>query len=416
MKPLLLALLLSGTHLFAAESPSVAATAINAFGIDLLRQAGKPEANFLISPYSIQSALAMVYAGADGKTRDEMAKALHFPANDSELNDSFAALRKSLQELTERSSEVAKNWKRDGVIYDPETIAMANRLFGRGGFDFRPAFLAVLKDSYEAPFEAMDFAHDAASATKRINGWVEEQTRNRIRDLVPPDALGELTRLVIVNAIYLKAPWEEKFLAESTRPGPFHLAAGPVVDVPMMTAQRTFGYSKKQGFTMVAIPYQFGELQFLVLLPDKPDGLAALEQKLGASLLASGASLPGEEVCLSLPKFNLEPPLFRLSDELERLGMKSAFDVPKGSANFDRMAPRRPEDYLYISEVFHKTYMNVDEKGTEAAAATAAAVSFGGIATPKQAIEVKVDRPFFFAIQHRASGACLFLGHVSDPR
>jgi len=305
---------------------------------------------------------------------------------------------------------------RFGATNDPLTIAVANRLFGQTGYDFRPQFLSLLEDRYEAPFEALDFVHNAAGATKQIDDWVEAQTRNRIRNLVPDGALNELTRLVIVNAIYLKAPWAKEFPAESTRPGAFHLTGGKTADVPMMATQNEMGYAKRNGFSVLAIPYQLGELQFLILLPDKADGLAALESKLSSGLLVSNANLPSAEVRLSLPRFKLEPPLFKLAAELKRLGIKSAFDVPTGSANFDRIAPRRPNDYLYISEVFHKTFINIDEKGTEAAAATAVALMTLGIHEPKTPVEVKVDRPFIFAIQHRPSGACLFLGHVADPR
>jgi serpin B len=219
-----------------------------------------------------------------------------------------------------------------------------------------------------------------------------------------------------VNAIYLKAPWTDPFWPQLTQPGPFHLAGGETVNVPMMNARRKLSCARASGFSMVAIPYADGDLQFLILLPDTADGLAAMEKKLSTGLLASAASLQSQDVVLTLPKFKLEPPVFRLGAELQRLGMKSAFDVPQGSANFDRIAPRRPEDYLFISEVFHKAFLSLDEKGTEASAATAVAVAAGAASRPKTPVEVKVDRPFLFAIQHRPSGACLFLGHVADPR
>src|SRR5439155_12228569 len=200
----------------------------------------------------------------------------------------------------------------------------------------------------------------------------------------------------------------------ATQREPFHVHGGAPVDASTM--QRThhdFGYAKRNGFTAVSIPYIGGELQFLILLPDKVNGLAALESKLTSTTLKECAKLEPRFTHLHLPKFRLEPPTVALASQLKSLGMRTAFDQPQGSANFDRLAPRKPGDYLYISHVFHKTLISVDEKGTEAAAATAVTMSETAAMPP---IEVKVDRPFFYAIQHVPSGACLFVGRVTDPR
>ncbi len=413
------AILLVAVPMSAAEPTATAATAINALGVDLLHQAARPEANFLLSPYSIQTALAMTYAGADGATRDEMARVLHFPKDDAELHRSFTALRTNLEVLIQRSARAAERMKEYGITNDPMVLTAANRLFGQTGYDFRAAFLARLKDEYGAPFQPMDFVRNADGATKQINEWVQQQTRQRIRDLIPPRALDQYTRLVLVNAIYLKAPWARAFPERATQPRAFHAGGGAAVEVPTMTEKLSLSYEKRDGYAVVAIPYQDANLHFLILLPDKVDGLAALERKVTAGLLAGCARLPGKDVILFLPKFKLEPPTLPLGEELQRLGMNTAFDKPPRSANFDRMAPRHLEtgDYLFISEVFHKTFLKLDEKGTEAAAATAVAMAVKGMAAEKpKPIEVKVDRPFFFAIQHAPSGACLFLGHVTDPR
>jgi len=186
----------------------------------------------------------------------------------------------------------------------------------------------------------------------------------------------------------------------------------------MMRRPARFGYAKRPGFVAIGAPYVGNDLQFLVLLPDEIDGLRALESKLTAGVLTGCAKLEAQEVDLRLPKFKLEPPTIALAEKLQALGMKSAFDIPQGSANFDKMAPRKPNDYLYISNVFHKTFIAVDEKGTEAAAATAVvmmrATAMRGPTPPP--IEVKVDRPFVYAIQHVPSGVCIFLGRVTDPR
>lgn len=401
----------------APGDPAPAAQAINALGLDLLSRGTEPRANTLLSPFSIQTALAMTFAGASGETRAEMAKVLHFAGEEAALHASFAALQKALDDAARRDAERVKQMKEYGGGGDPVTLTVANRLFGQAGYDFRQPFLDLTKRNYGAPLEAMDFVRNAARATRQINLWVEGQTRERIRDLIPPDTLGPDTRLVLVNAIYLKASWEEVFPAEATKPAPFHSGDGAAAKVPTMVRQGQFGYAKKQGFTAVTVPYHGGDLQFLILLPDRRDGLPELEGKLTAEQLAA-CSRPGySEVILHLPRFKLEPPLFKLGAALQNLGMKSAFDKPSGSANFDGMAPRKADDYLYISEVFHKTFLELDEKGTEAAAATAVAMCAGAaIEEPPKPIEVRVDHPFLFAIQHRNSGASLFLGRITRLR
>ena len=223
---------------------------------------------------------------------------------------------------------------------------------------------------------------------------------------------------MLVNAIYMKAPWADPFTVSATRPEPFHTADGNTKDVPTMRKTGRFGYAHQDDFSVVTLPYAGGAIQFLILLPDQNDGLERLEKRLTPALLNDAGNARPAELELHLPKFKMQPPLFRLGAALKELGMKSAFDVPEGSANFDRMAPRKPNDYLYISEVFHKTFLDLDEKGTEAAAATAvsmARATSAPVEKPKP-IEVRVDHPFLFAIQHRPSGACLFLGRMLDPK
>ena len=373
------------------------------------------EGNLCLSPYSVSCALAMTLAGADGETRTEMARVLHVDLS-SDVDPSFAALQKSLEEMATKTAKIAQDSKKHGGPSEPVTIAIANRLFAQAGFEFRPEFFARVKNDYGAPPELLDFKTNAAGATKRINDWVAKQTRDRIRDLIP-QPLDALTRLVLTNAIYLKAPWANEFNANATKSEPFHVRGKAAVDVPMMQQRAHFRYAKRNGFTAVAIPYSGGELQFVILLPEKSDGVRAMENKITASALADCAKMKESDVFLHLPKFKFEPPTIQLSEQLQALGMKTAFDVPQGSANFDRMAPRKPNSYLAISEVFHKTFIAVDEKGTEAAAATAVVMTYAmARRETAEPIEVKVDRPFVYAIQHVPSGACLFIGRVTDPR
>ncbi len=416
IRSLAIATLLSGPIL--AADLHLAAVAVNELGLDLHRRLARGDANLCLSPYSIQTALALAYAGAEGKTREEMAQVLHYPQDDSALQASFADIRHSLEAMTAATTERAAKLKDRGGSGEPVTLTVANRLFGQSGYGFRAPFLALLKDTQEAPFETLDFIKDAAGATRHINGWVGEQTHQRIPNLIPEGGLDHRTRMVLANAVHLKAPWVLQFHADATTPEPFHIGGGAGTAVPTMRQQQSLGYAKHTGYTAISIPYVGGELHFLILLPDDARGLSALESQLTPKMLADSSKLERHDVILHLPKLKLQPPTVALRDPLMTLGMRSAFDRPRGSANFDRMAPRQPDDYLYISQVFHQTFLEVDEKGTEAAAATAVAMAVPTSirVDPPKPIEVKVDRPFVFAIQHGPSGACLFLGRVMDPR
>jgi len=320
--------------------------------------------------------------------------------------------------MSAKTAELVQQSKRFGGPSEPITLNIANRLFAQQGYAFRPAFLTQLTQYYGAVFEPLDFIADAAAGTQHINQWVANQTRDRIRDLIPKGALDKTTRLVLANALYLKAPWASEFSENATKPEPFHIRGGTPVDVPMMRkTDKHFGYAKRDGYTVVSLSYIGNDLQLLVFLPDDVNGLHVVESKLTGATLTACAKLDSRDVDLHLPKFKLEPPTITLAEKFEALGMKTAFDQPHGSANFDRIAPRTPKDYLYISQIFHKTFIAVDEKGTEAAAATAVAMMAGTAlrSPPPPPIEVKVDRPFVYAIQHVPSGVCLFLGRVTDP-
>src|SRR5262249_36669269 len=228
------------------------------------------------------------------------------------------------------------------------TLNIANRLFAKKGYPFRDAFLSLVKQYFGGGFEPLDFAADPAAATQRINKGVADQTRDRIRDLIPSGALDKTTQLVLANALYLKAPWANEFSQNATQAEPFFVRGAPV-NVPMMRKTTNFGYARHEGFTVVSLPYAGDELQFVVLLPDDTNGLRELESKLSADVLAGCAKLEKRDVDLHLPKFKFEPPTITLAKQFEALGMKSAFDQPKGRANFDKIAPRTPDDYLYIS-------------------------------------------------------------------
>src|SRR6266704_1387045 len=244
----------------------MAARATNELGVDLHRQLAAGDENLCISPYSIDSAQAMTFTGADGETRNEMARVLHFP-DDGDVPASFSALQRSLEEMSAKTAELVKQSKKFGGPSEPITLNIANHLFAQEGYHFREAFLALVKQNFGGAFELLDFVADPAAATQRINKWGADQTRDRIRDLIPGGALDKTTRLVLASALYLKAPWANEFSQNATQPEPFFVGGGGHVDVPMMRkTDKNFGYARHEGFTVVGLPYAGNELQFLVLL------------------------------------------------------------------------------------------------------------------------------------------------------
>lgn len=418
MKITALVLSLSLVTQLVASSPDTAAQAVNALGLDLHRQMPKT-GNVCLSPYSIQSALGMTYLGASGVTQEEMARVLHLPKDKEALGESFAALNAALGEARENSAKQVGQSKKYGGPAEALKLSVANRLFGQKGYEFRPAFLSGVKSHFGAPMELMNFIKDHAAATREINGWVEKQTQKRIRDLIPKDGLSTDTRLVLVNALYFKAAWSDDFNEQATAPAPFYMnGAKSTVPVPTMSKQGHMQYFNGRGFQAVTLPYAGNDLHFLLIVPDDINGVSAVEKKLTPETLLACAKAEYREVVLHLPKFKITPPTVPLGEVLQKMGMRTAFDKPQGSADFDAIAPKKPNDYLRISEVFHKTFLELDEKGTEAAAATAVVMGKRAMALPPptKPIELKADRPFLFAIQHAASSACLFLGRVSDPR
>lgn len=302
----------------------------------------------------------------------------------------------------------------------PIQLNVANRLFVQRGYSLRSAFVDELHRYFGSDLAELDFQHDAGQARQIINQWVARQTQDKIRDLLPVDTPTTDTRLALVNALYLRANWADEFQESDTQPELFHFIGKVATTVPTMHSHRGYGYAKRDGYSVVAVPYLGNELQLVLIVPDKEDGLAALEKSLNVKALSDCAHLKHREVIFHLPKFKLEPETMPLAQALQALGLRTTFDQPRSSANFDRMAPRRPNDYLYIGAVYHKTWISVDEHGTEAAAATSVLMlrSFGVMAPSKEPppVEVRADRPFMFAIQHVQSGACLFLGRVTDPR
>jgi serpin B len=369
-----------------------------AFAFALYREVAVGDANLFFSPHSISSALAMAYAGARGATETEMAQALRFGLGQAALHPAFNALD---LELNGRD-EVGPPYEGDGF-----ELEVANAVWGQRGFPFRPAYLDTLALNYGAGLRLADFEGDPDGSRRTINDWVSDQTNDRVKDLLPPGGVSKDTRLVLTNAIYFKAPWLFPFEAKDTTTEPFTPLFGSPVSVPMMHETATFSYARVGDLQAVELPYNGAKLAMLLVVPDAGQ-FAAFEATLDVeTYLAIRDGLETHEVHLGLPRFEFDSTL-SLSDPLRRaLGMTDAFDP--GAADFSGIDGRKD---LFISDVLHKAFVSVDEKGTEAAAATAVVIGATGI--PGFPVTLTIDRPFFFVIRDIPTGAVLFVGRVTE--
>ena len=366
--------------LLALVATSLAGEADDAFARELFARVAAREGNVVCSPLSVKVALAMVYGGARGPTAAEMAKVLRC---DEGIHAALAALVKDYDGRPR--GEVA-------------TPALANAAWVQAGAPLLPTYVDLVTKHYGAPPEALDFGA-ADAACRRINGWVLERTRDRIREIVNPGMFNPNTTLVLANALHFKAAWQEPFEARVTMEQPFTLASGEKVSVPFMARTEHFKYADVGGAQAVELPYEGRRFSMVVILP--PAGAAAA---LPEGLLAA---LDGRKVAVLLPRFRFETGL-RLDETLAAMGMKSAFGR---DADFSGMTGGKD---LFISAVVHKAMIAVDEKGTEAAAATAAVLEWKGEAA--NPVVFRADRPFLFALRDGETGTILFLGRVSDPR
>ncbi|MBW2463039.1 MAG: serpin family protein [Deltaproteobacteria bacterium] len=385
------------------------ARASNAFGFDLYEKTREatPEGNLAISPASIALAFDMAFGGARGETAAEMRQVMHIEGSDAALHEAASRILGRFNDPNRQEYE----------------LRVVNRLFGEETYTFEQDFLALTRTQYRAPLETIDFQGAPEAARQHINRWVGEQTAERITDLLPPESIQGDARLVLVNAIYFLGTWATPFEERATADVPFSLPDGNRVDVPTMHQVETMAYAKVDGVTVVELPYEGGELVMTLVVPDAVGGLPALEGRLDAEtfgtwVTAAGAPAPGQlgapTVSLFLPRFEMRTKV-TLSDHLKALGMRQAF--LDGVADFTGIAnPPNPVERLHISEAYHQVFVAVDEEGTEAAAATAVVMGRGAGPPPAPPVEVRVDRPFLFAIRERTSGTVLFLGRINDPR
>jgi serpin B len=370
----------------------------NQFAFDLYAQLGKDarDGNVFFSPLSVSVIMAQTYAGAGANTAREMKDVLHFELEPSQLHSAVGSLLKNL------ASPGGK------TRYQ---LSIANALWVDQSYGLLSDFVAIGKEYYGAAPMSVDFQHAAEAQCKAINGWVDEHTHGKITDAVPPATLNAETRLVLTNAVYFKAGWAGPFDRSLTQDGRFGIVGGKSVQTPLMNLTDDFRYMETSNFQMLEMTYKGNDLGMLILLPREVDGLANLENTLNARTLCAWIGKLDDrprEVNITLPRFAMTSS-FRLASALQSLGMRDAFSSK--AANFSGIS----SSPLFIHDVWHDASVDVNEEGTEAAAATRIAKYPGKGGLPKPVI-FRADHPFIFLIRDIHSGSILFLGRVMNPK
>ena len=370
------------------------AEANSRFAFALYAQLRSQEGNIVFSPYSISSALQMVYAGAAPCTADEMAAALELDLPRPSLYQASRALAAALQSHSEQ----------EGL-----ELHIANGLWTQVDAPLREDFLATVRDAFAAEVASLDFRHDPETARRSINAWISEQTRTRIPELFPAGSLDAMTRVVLGNAVYFNADWQQPFAADATRPEAFTLLNGDTISVAMMHKNASLHYIRLENAQMFSLPYSGGHIYMDILLPDA-GAWAEVEATLQAAQLTEArARWRSHDVTLAFPRFRARTQL-ELPPSLQALGMLEAFSP--GRADFSAMDGGRT---LYLSNVLHEAFIEVDEQGSEAAAATGAVMTRTSLPIPQDPVVVQVDRPFFFFIRDAQHDTILFMARVLEP-
>uniref|UniRef100_A0A8C9DUQ6 Serpin family B member 1 n=1 Tax=Prolemur simus TaxID=1328070 RepID=A0A8C9DUQ6_PROSS len=374
-------------------------TANTRFALDLFRALNEnnPTGNIFISPFSISSAMAMILLGTRGNTAAQLSKTFHF---------------NSVEEIHSRFQSLHADINKHGASY---ILKLANRLYGEKTYNFLPEFLASTQKTYGAELASVDFQHASEDARKTINQWVEGQTEGKIPELLAAGVVDNMTKLVLVNAIYFKGNWQEKFMKEATEDAPFRLNKKDTKTVKMMYQKKKFpyGYIEDLRCRVLELPYQGKELSMLILLPDdigdESTGLKKIEEQLTFEKLHEWTK-PGNlgiiEVNVGLPRFKLEDS-YILNSDLARLGVQDLFNSSK--ADLSGISGARD---IFISKIIHKSFVEVNEEGTEAAAATAGVATFAMLMPEENFV---ADHPFIFFVRHNPSSTVLFLGRFSSP-
>jgi len=386
------------------------AEAENEFAFDLYGQLSQRPGNLVFSPYSAANALDMVFLGAKGATADEMARVLYLnELGSADLSSSLiqeAQSRRLFQPAYIPASQMPAA-PLDGFQFED-----ADALWGQKGEPFKPGYLASVKSGFDGDLFPVDF-YNATQTAGRINGWVSEKTHGHITDLISPRAITSQTRLVLTDAVYFKAGWADDFSEAASKPGVFHVASGHDVTVRMMNKVGQYRMTRGDGMEMLEIPYRHGQASLLVILPDDPNGLAAVESEVVSGKVGDWLDYEQEFfVTMSIPAFKTESDV-DLSTALKTLGMTRAFIA--NQANLSLIANDQAHP-LYVGDVVQKAAIDVHEKGTEAAAATAVLMPLAvGLGPTLESVNFVADHPFIYIIRANGSGDILFMGRVDNP-
>jgi serpin B len=369
----------------------------NAFALDLYGHLREQKGNLFFSPESISTVFAMADAGARGPTAAEMARVFHFTLPPDRLHPAMGALLADMN-----------------APHPGYELRVADALWAQQDARFLPNYLQLMQSDYGADFHRVDFKTQPEAVRGTINRWVEQQTNNRIQNLIGPGVLTPMTRLVLTNAIYFKGTWRNPFEKGATQDGEFHLSAAQTATAPLMHRTGAYRYYDGGAFQELELPYEGDDLAMVVLLPKQTDGLPALEQRFTAAAAQQWIDelAPAHKVILTLPRFTMTQQ-FELSGTLSAMGMPQAFTP---AADFSGMTGK-PE--LSISAAIHKAFIDVNEEGTEAAAATSTVMVATAMLRPAQEpppIIFRADHPFLFMIRDTKTGGILFMGRVEDPR
>ncbi|MFZ2147453.1 MAG: serpin family protein [Sedimentisphaerales bacterium] len=385
----------------------IVVTGNNKFALELYAKLRGKEGNLFFSPYSISTALALTYAGARGQTEAQMARVLHFPIITKPGTELSSTLIPDRQQFASMFAEIIKDLNDKGKKGGYE-LRIANALWGQKGYGFLEEFLELIKTNYDGRLNEVDFIRATETARKTINVWVGKQTNDKIKNLIQKGVLDSMTRLVLTNAIYFKGNWARQFKEDRTKEAPFTLIDGRKLDVEMMNQTGQFSYMETEDFQALELPYVDDELSMIILLPKEFDGLDELEKTLTVENLSKWLGVLRKlEVIVSVPRFRMTGQ-FGLASVLESMGMIDAFSP---DADFSGMNGKKD---LFISAVIHKAYVDVNEEGTEAAAATAVTMKLTSVG-PTRIPVFCADHPFLFLIRDNHSGSILFIGRVMKP-
>jgi serpin B len=384
----------------AVNGPAAVAAEINDFGLDLMRQLD-PKGNLVFSPASIALALAMVRPGARGQTATEMDKVLHSFGTDAQAGEIVALLRSLDSASVCGGTQLVATPNPSGPTCE---LSVANAAFAQSGWPMEQSYLDALSSRFGAGVNLLDYAADPEAARLAVNGWISDKTRGRINDAMPKGEPDKSTRLILANAIYLKAAWANRFLVYATAAHDFTRPDGSIVSIPTMAAVPRIGYASDAGWRAIDLPYQ-GSLSMTVVVPtDMSSFVASLDAQKVAGIVDQEQK---GYVDLTLPRFSTGLHI-DLARTLSAMGMPLLFDPDKADLSG---IDGRPD--LFAGDVIHAANIDVDEDGTRAAAATIVEIEISGVPTP--AVTFHVDRPFLYFIRDTRSGAILFMGRIDDP-